>query len=147
MIAHLLALACFASSLPLSETEAMMSRVGTPNRELAFTIEEIAFNRKEKSLLVAIARFEAGPRFAQDAIGDSGHSVGPFQRYDGPTSFLWNAHASAVEALRQLRESWTVCGSLPVEDRLSVYARGRVSDRGRELSRSRVRLARKLGGW
>jgi hypothetical protein len=130
-----------------TQTERMMAQVGTPNHELAAAIDELTDDPKERSLLVAIARFEAGPSFAQNTVGDHGHSRGPYQRLDGPESFLWDAKASTREALRQLRESWNGCRHLPKTDRLAIYARGRCNARGSELSRPRVRMAMMLGGW
>ena len=132
---------------PETPTEHMMAQVGTTNRELAGAIDDVTGDPRERSLLVAIARFEAGPSFAQNTVGDSGRSLGPFQRLNAPKHFLWDAHASAVEALRQVRESWGGCRHLPKEDRLAIYARGRCSDRGRELSRPRVKMAMALGHW
>lgn len=130
-----------------SPVEIMMAQVGDVRPDLASAIERATEDPRERSLLVAIARHEAGPSFAQDTIGDNGRSVGPYQRLNGPKSFLWDAEGSTLEALRQLRESWQGCRRWPVLERLAIYARGKCNERGRELSRSRVRMAMAIGGW
>lgn len=130
--------------------------IAAANWDLACAIENVAREnpplfvgdadrRKTIAVLTAIAWRESA--FKIDAVGDHGRSVGAFQRLNGPRLFLTDARSATVEALRQVRESFGACSWLPVSDRLALYARGNCrSERGRELSRDRMRLAVWLWG-
>lgn len=109
--------------------------------------------RKTAALLVAIAFRESS--FVPDAIGDHGRSHCAGQIYLAPgarTIEGWTGEDLRDDAdkclfvtMRMLRASLTACRSLPVHDRMAVYARGScASDRGKQLSRDRMALAKRL---
>lgn len=114
--------------------------------ELGQAVADVGATRYEASWLAAIAFRESS--FRADAVGDHGSSFGAWQIHlprgartrEGFTGadLLEDVHASAREALRQLRASLHVCKALPESERLSLYARGScASERGRKLSRDR----------
>lgn len=130
--------------------------VASANWDLACAIDSVAREnpplfvgdtdrKKTIAVLTAIAWHESNWRI--DAVGDNGRSFGAFQRFNGSREYLTNPRLAAVEALRQVRESFRACWSLPVAERLSTYTRGKCSSvRGQELSRIRMQTAFRMWG-
>ena len=95
------------------------------------------------ALLTALGKFESN--LFSSAVGDHGRSLGPFQKLDGNITLLTDEGEAVRTAIADVRYSLRRCHALPLEERLAFYARGRCdSERGRELSRHRFKLAKEL---
>ncbi len=98
---------------------------------------------RSAAFLIAVAMRESSLK--NDAVGDNGHSVCAMQIYDGPRSYLTDADACVRRGVEMIRESFAACRSLPIEERLALYARGKCdSAEGRRLSRDRFALAARI---
>lgn len=112
--------------------------------ELAAAIAAVTDDPQEQRQLAKIARFESS--FRRDVAecrkrGTAGE-VTAFQvlaRSDAERALLCvSLEGDARVALSRIRESVSACRTLPIEERLSVYTRGRChSVEGRRLSRVR----------
>lgn len=149
MIAGILALLAHARAGELVEyTEQLLaSRTAA---ELAYRFELVAAvisvtdDAQEQRQLLKIARFESS--FREDVgrcrkLGPEGEE-GPFQnlarRPSEHREVCASLEGAAHVALERVHESIAACHSLPPEDRLAVYTRGRCSsDLGRRMSRAR----------
>ena len=134
-----------ALSVSTARIDRMITRAGCPsNLSLAAAIALHAANNREASTLAALYRTEGLCNVR--AIGDHGTSFGAFQINGARWSWLLDDVDAQVEtAIAMVRESVRACGRGDAE--LSVYARGTCSsERGRELSAIRVRLARHARG-
>ena len=109
------------------------------------TVEQHPAPRRLAALLVAIAWYES--RFRQDAVGDGGHSCGPYQSWVGPGILCERLRRdpmlATARAIQQVHASLKACASEAVENRLALYTSGSC-DRGRKESRHRWWLAWKL---
>lgn len=122
----------------------------TPAPELAPAIAEAALKRplegsapRMAALLVAVAWRES--RFDVAAKGDGGQSLGAWQ-----ISRAWVRDAPGLDAEARLAtklvvESFRICASRPLAERLSWYAWGRAGcDHAHAASRARMSLAARL---
>jgi hypothetical protein len=122
---------------------------------LAEAIHAATPDADEQSLLVAVALRESS--FQPGARGDlregKATSFCAFQLHlpgGAKTREGWTGEEVAADltkcttaALRKVRESQRICGALPREERLAVYAAGRCdSEAGKRLSRDRVGLSK-----
>jgi hypothetical protein len=134
-----------------SATERMMVRAGCPvNPLLIAAIDEHARTPIEASTLVALYRTEG--LCSTRAVGDGGTSYGFGQVHGKGREWAWlldDVDAQVRVVLDMVRASFRAGRNLPEDERLAVYCRGRASERGRELSRVRMKLARwaRGGGW
>lgn len=115
--------------------------------DLASAIVAVTDDPQEQRQLAKIARFESSFRrdVAECRKKGAAGEVSAFQilaRSDAERARLCiSLEGDARVALGRIRESIAACRSLPVEERLAVYCRGRcTSVDGRRLSR--VRFAR-----
>ncbi len=112
--------------------------------KLAAAIVEVTDDPQEQRQLAKIARFESNYRRDVGECrkkGDAGE-VTAWQilaRSDAERARLCiSLEEDARIALSRIRESVAACAALPVDERLSVYTRGRCSsNEGRRLSRVR----------
>ena len=128
-------------------TDAMIQRAGCPsNTYLAAMIDLHAKTQREKATLAVLNRTEGG--CTTQAVGDYDKkgrptSFGFAQRNGRPWEYAWllgDIEAQVRIALSDYRASVRACGR--GDNELAMYARGRCSsERGRELSRIRVRWA------
>lgn len=122
-------------------TDRMVVRAGCPSTPmLAAAIDLHTENDRERSTLAALFRTEGLCNVR--AVGDHGTSFGAFQIHGREWSWLvGDLDAQVSTALGMVRASVRRCGRGDAE--LAEYTRGRCdSERGRELSAVRVRLAR-----
>jgi Transglycosylase SLT domain len=107
---------------------------------------------REKSAALLVALSWAESRFDPKAVGDHGRSVGLYQIFGpnlptpegfGRTDILGNQVNATKVAHRMLKQSMSLCGKYPVEERLGWYAAG-TCDKGHSESRFRVGLAFKI---
>ena len=129
-------------------TEARYARIA---EEVAATVADEAplfagnDGRAKTALYVlAIASYESGG-FRADVLscqtrGDGGRSYGLYQSSDRMA--CESVHAATVIALRQVRQSWTVCHDAPQEARLGAYTAGNC-EAGARSSATRVRRAQR----
>lgn len=110
-----------------------------------------ADKRKTASFVIAVEDRESS--LDNGAIGDSGQSHCAGQVYlpgNARTREGWtgadlraDAHKCITVVVRKIRESFAACRSLPLDERLSGYARGScTSVEGRRISRDRATRAR-----
>jgi hypothetical protein len=109
---------------------------------------------REKSAALLVALSWAESRFDPKAVGDQGKSVGLYQIFHTnlptPEGFarkdiLGNQPNATKVAHRMLKQSMTICGKRPVEERLGWYASGDgACAKGLSESRFRVGLALKV---
>lgn len=111
-----------------------------------------ADRHRTAALVVALTYRES--TLDNSVIGDKGqsycagqiHLPGNAKTVEGWTGTELREDASKciTVVVRMLRESIGACRSLPVDERMSVYARGScTSEQGRRLSRDRFALARR----
>lgn len=95
---------------------------------LTAAIAAASSTRQDAADLVAVTWHETGKTFRLDLIGDSGHSVSPFQLWLCPGAFCLRAKTdlnfAAREALERLRASERRCWRLAPADRWAEYACG-----------------------
>lgn len=151
--AVLWAMSAFESARPLSPTDLMIVRAGCPsNPRLASIVDVHAKNKREASLVVMLYAVEG--HCDERAEGDfdklgRATSFGLGQQHGFAGEWAWlldDLDAQVRTALMMLRQSLRACGR--GDDGLSLYTRGKCnSERGRELSRVRMKLARRIGEW
>jgi hypothetical protein len=99
--------------------------------------------KRTAAYIMAVQYRESG--FDNSAVGDHGKSLCSMQIQGAMLSLLGDPEGCVREGFRIIHLSFKLCRHLPIEERLSYYARGNcASEDGRRISRNRWALAQKF---
>lgn len=124
--------------------EVTVARYESIARDIAATVEEndgprVGSAQREALILASVASYESHFAARVDDCRVSGRSWTIFQISSHRGLACRDRKVAARIALYRIRESFAMCASLPIDDRLAFYATGKIEHTW--FSRSRVRRA------